>query len=104
MQFLEALRATCRNGPSKIRIITLDSTRRDLLQNANTLVKTQGMELNCSRVPKYGPGRRDIHDRRLTFVMEGQRTTVILTGGIDRYMDNRKECAVIIGKTESLGK
>lgn len=104
LQFLENLRKICRSGPSAIQIVALDPAYKDLLQPLENSLKACAIRFGCTRIPKYGPGRRDIHDRRLTFVMGEQRTTVILTGGIDRYMDNRKECAVIIGKKQCAGK
>jgi hypothetical protein len=51
------------------------------------------------RVPAFGLGRRDLHDRRLVFKTAAKiskRIDVLLTGGIDRYMEARFETSVIV--------
>ena len=53
--------------------------------------------------PRYGPLRRDFHDRRIVFIADAKkplkRVTVLLTGGIDRYLESRFECGVIVHET-----
>lgn len=60
-------------------------------------------EPGSKTTPRYGPNRRDFHDRRLVFIPDAKRpqkrVTVLLTGGIDRYLEPRFECGVIVHET-----
>jgi hypothetical protein len=51
-------------------------------------------------IPRFGPNRRDFHDRRVVFIADvkkpQKRVTVLLTGGVDRYWEPRFECGVIV--------
>ena len=84
-------------SPKTITLVTLDAADKKLLASLQKKMTDQDIDFECKRVPRHGPGRRDIHDRRLLFTINKKTTSVILTGGIDRYMDKHKECAVIVG-------
>ncbi|HVU16613.1 MAG TPA: DEAD/DEAH box helicase [Candidatus Didemnitutus sp.] len=61
-------------------------------------VESRGAVFSVFKVPTHGPGRRDFHDRRVTFTTaakQPRKYTILLTGGIDRYMDARFETSVI---------
>lgn len=63
------------------------------------LLQKQGGTATLERVPSYGSGHRDFHDRRATFIPDAKlrknRITTLLTGGLDRYMNRDKEIVVI---------
>jgi hypothetical protein len=50
-------------------------------------------------VTSWGPARTDFHDRRVIFQPDAanprRRVTVLLTGGVDRYLNERVECGII---------
>lgn len=54
-------------------------------------------------VPVSGPRRRDFHDRRLIFTanakMPAIRIVVLLTGGLDRYIEPKFETSIIVHRT-----
>lgn len=61
-------------------------------------IEARGATFTIFKVPAHGPGRRDFHDRRVTLTTaakQPRKYTVLLTGGIDRYMDARFETSVI---------
>ena len=96
IDLLNAFSKILAGNPAKVTLITLDTANRKLLDSVQKRMAKNSIDFTCKRIPRHGPGRRDSHDRRLLFTIEKKVTTVILTGGIDRYMDVRKECAVII--------
>ena len=63
-------------------------------------VESHNSRLVCHLVPVSGPGRKDFHDRRISFIPDRakpqRRVTVLLTGGIDRYMSPKFECSIIV--------
>lgn len=90
--------------PKVLRLRTKDE-RDKAAQNLmktelERLLKSNGSEAKLERVPNFGPGRRDFHDRRIVFIPDvktpKKRTLVLITGGMDRYMDHQKEIAVIV--------
>jgi len=65
-------------------------------------VESRASQIKVERVPAFGPGRRDLHDRRLVFKTAAKtpkRIEVLLTGGIDRYMESRFESSIIVRHT-----
>jgi hypothetical protein len=73
-----------------------------LLSQFETLVRAAGCTVGVQQVPTYGPGKRDFHDRRFVFQDETdakKRITVLLTGGLDRYMDAACECSLVFQST-----
>lgn len=64
-------------------------------------VEGNGATGQVRQVQSRGPARRDFHDRRvlLTPVSVGDRPTsrvsVMMTGGIDRYMQEKFECSLV---------
>ena len=65
-------------------------------------MNTHGTVVDVRTVPKSGPHRVDFHDRRIVFqpdtVSSRNRVTILLTGGVDRYMDKKYECGIITHK------
>jgi hypothetical protein len=64
-------------------------------------LEQHGSALAVRRVARYGPsGRQDFHDRRVIFQSDDgaspRRVTVILTGGLDRYIADKFECGIIV--------
>jgi hypothetical protein len=91
--------------PTKIEIKTRDEGGREqaeLIEDLEEFLKSHGVMLTTRRisaVAAYGARRPDFHDRRLVFYSDPanarRRVTVLLTGGIDRYLNDRVECGII---------
>ena len=62
-------------------------------------LKPHGTVVHVRRVVMNGPRRMDFHDRRLIFQADAanprNRVTVLLTGGVDHYLDQEFECGII---------
>ena len=89
--------------PAKFELKTRDireAGQDAMLRELQKFLESKGSAFASQRVPSYGPGRRDFHDRRIIFQLDAnnpkKRTTVLLTGGIDRYMDSKVECSVVL--------
>ena len=107
-RFLAELRALCGQWPGELKIHARESTdfagqpaARAALEKH---LQTAGVpQATVKLMPRFGSVRRDFHDRRVVFIADAKkpqkRMTVLLTGGIDRYMELRFECGVIIHQT-----
>ncbi|MBT7064855.1 MAG: DUF1998 domain-containing protein [Verrucomicrobia bacterium] len=95
VELLDLLVALSGRDVAGVELVTLESADRKCLAELKQLMDRRNIDFSCTMVPRSGPGRKDLHDRRLHFSFEDGEATAILTGGIDRYMDNRKECAII---------
>ena len=66
------------------------------LENA---LKSKGVELNIRFITKSNQTGKDFHDRRVIFQTDAnnprRRISVLLTGGVDRYLNSDFECGVI---------
>lgn len=62
--------------------------------------KKVGTAIAITRVPTFGPGKKDFHDRRIVFRFKEpitlKATTVLMSGGVDRYMNPQNECSIVI--------
>lgn len=71
-----------------------------VLEDLERDLKQRGSSLAVRCVTTYGPGRQDFHDRRVIFQSDDgaspKRVTVILTGGLDRYIAAKFECGIIV--------
>jgi hypothetical protein len=88
--------------PRKVELRVREDGTPDLRARAEDCRRwlvTKGTEGKVTCVSSHGPQRRDFHDRRLIFMVNesqpNRRTVVLLTGGIDRYMETRFECSAI---------
>jgi ATP-dependent helicase YprA (DUF1998 family) len=103
--FIEELATLWASWPKRFEIKirhTGESSQTAMLSKFEALVRKAGCTLSVQQVPTYGPGKRDFHDRRIVFRDEANtisRITVLLTGGLDRYLDSSCECSLIIQGT-----
>ena len=102
-RFIEALLPLMSKNPAKLLIRTRleqDPAQKLMLQDLEKWLKPKGISFAFELVPSFGPGRKDFHDRRIFFFPDEsnlkKRITVVMTGGIDRYLDSRFECSVVI--------
>lgn len=104
-QFLGEIQKLCGQWPDELRIHARESMDYSGQASARAAVEkhfqTSGVsKASVKLMPRYGPGRRDFHDRRIVFITDAKkpqkRVTVLLTGGIDRYLESRFECGVIV--------
>ena len=100
LSFLEQLAKLWQKWPAKIEIKTRDTGEQNsIIGELQRAVKPHGTVVDVRRVPTKGPNRVDFHDRRIIFQPDEKnarrRVTVLLTGGIDRYLDHKFECGVI---------
>lgn len=69
-------------------------------------LSAKGTTLKSLPQPAFGPTRKFFHDRRIKFVLgiapKQKMALVLLTGGVDRYMNNKVECSLVI--QDELGK
>lgn len=99
-RFLEDLGKLWQSWPAKVEIKTRDTgDQGQLIANLQRVLATRGTSVDVRRVPARGPHRVDFHDRRIIFQAEDgkqrRRVTVLLTGGIDRYLDPQFECGIV---------
>lgn len=63
-------------------------------------LKAKGTILKSLPQPAFGPRRKFFHDRRLRFLLSSspkrKEALVLLTGGVDRYMNSKVECSLVI--------
>jgi hypothetical protein len=99
--FLNQLAALWPKWPTRIEIKTRDTGDQNrLIARLQQELGPHGVAIDVRRVVSSGPYRIDFHDRRIIFQPDlgnlRRRVTVLLTGGIDRYMDQKSECGVIV--------
>jgi hypothetical protein len=89
--------------PTKFELRTRVSEEPDqklMIQDLEKWLKGKGTAFSFQLVPVFGFGKLDFHDRRLVFQPEQSNTkkriTVLMTGGIDRYLDSKFECSIVI--------
>lgn len=88
--------------PTKLEVKTRDtglSEQKRMIADLEEALKPHGTQLQVHRVVMGGYRRTDFHDRRLIFQPDfanpRRRVTVLLTGGVDRYLDQKFECGII---------
>jgi hypothetical protein len=89
--------------PAKIELRTRVSEEPDqklMIHDLEKWLKGKGASFSFQLVPVFGLGKKDFHDRRLVFQTEPsnskKRISVLMTGGIDRYLDPKFECSIVI--------
>jgi hypothetical protein len=107
-QFLGELRKLLDNWPDELTLHARENVEFSDQQSAKAALEKYLQAAGVSKVsvklmPRYGPNRRDFHDRRIIFIPDAKRpqkrVTILLTGGIDRYLEPRFECGVIVHET-----
>ena len=101
-QFLDGIGALWPVPPRTVQLrateprIGRDAIMAELKSWQRALEKT-GVRIQADLVPAHGPGGGDFHDCRITFqpspparagTTAASRVTVLLTGGLDRYLGN----------------
>ena len=105
LDFLRSLDKLWKKFPALILLRTRhapDSDQSAMEANLKQFVQTRGSALKLEKIPAFGPGRRDLHHRRLVFTTAAKtpkQIEVLLTGGIDRYMQSRFETSVVVRRT-----
>jgi hypothetical protein len=101
-RFLETIFPLMAACPAKIELRTRVSEEPDqklMIQDLEKWLKNKGAAFSFQLVPVFGLGKKDFHDRRLVFQPDQsntkKRTTVLMTGGIDRYLDPKFECSLV---------
>jgi hypothetical protein len=104
-RLLDGLSRVWQSWPQKLEIKTrkeLTGDQANFINDLRVALNTHGTVVDVRTVPKSGPQRVDFHDRRIVFqpdtVSSRNRITILLTGGVDRYMDKKYECGIIIHK------
>jgi hypothetical protein len=101
-RFIEMLVAMMTQAPGKMVLRTRHEDgpgQKLMLQDLAKWLKDKHIQFEPELVPSFGPGRKDFHDRRIVFVPDEKnakkRITVLMTGGIDRYLDPQFECSIV---------
>jgi hypothetical protein len=99
-RFLEELGKLWQSWPTKVEIKTRDTgDQGQLIANLQRALAARGTSVDVRRVPAKGPHRVDFHDRRIIFQADDgkqrRRITVLLTGGLDRYLEPQFECGIV---------
>lgn len=104
-RFLESLKSLCGQWPDELRIRARETPEFGGQAAARAALEKQMQAAGVPKLaltldPRFGPRRRDFHDRRIVFVPDAKKTqkrvTVLLTGGIDRYLEPRFECGIVV--------
>lgn len=102
-RFLETIFPLMAACPAKIELRTRVSEEPDqklMIQDLEKWLKGKGSAFSFQLVPAFGLGKKDFHDRRLVFQSEPtsskKRIAVLMTGGIDRYLDSKFECSLVV--------
>lgn len=102
LRFLNELAKLWSKWPTKIEVKTRDEGSDEqnmIIADLENMLKQRGTALDVRVITTWGPSRTDFHDRRLIFQPDlsnpRRRITVLLTGGVDRYLNNRVECGII---------
>ena len=103
LNFLGEVAKLWQKWPAKLELKTRDTGTPDqkrMIEKFENALKTHGTVLDVRRVTTSGPRRTDFHDRRLVFQVDNnnprKRAVVLLTGGVDRYLEPKFECSVIV--------
>jgi hypothetical protein len=79
---------------------TEDGSHRLIIEDLRKWLLARGTVLRERIEPAKGPSRKYFHDRRIIFVGgttdKPKRATVLLTGGIDRYMNVSLESSIVV--------
>ena len=101
-RFLDEVARLWQKWPTKLELKTRDTgtmAQQGMITEFEKALKSHGTALDVRRVATSGPRRTDFHDRRLIFQPDAnnprKRADVLLTGGVDRYLDPKFECSVI---------
>ena len=101
-RFVEMLFPFMAKAPERLILRTRhedDPAQKLMLQDLGKWLKDKHTQFEPDLVPTFGPGRKDFHDRRIVFFPDEKnprkRITVLMTGGIDRYLDPKFECSVV---------
>lgn len=101
-RFLGELAKLWDNFPAKIELKIRDAEtpeQRQLMHDMANTLKSHATVLSFRCLAASGPHRADFHDRRLIFQPDAanvhRRVTVLLTGGVDRYLNDKVECGII---------
>jgi ATP-dependent helicase YprA (DUF1998 family) len=102
-RFIESLLKLMSNNPAQIIVRTRhhqDPVQKYVLQDWEKWLKNKGITPKIELVPSIGPMRKDFHDRRMHFFPDEsnlkKRIAVLMTGGVDRYLDSKFECSIVI--------
>lgn len=102
-RLLEQLSSLWRSFPKEIFLRAREPEPSPQTATLETVLRkyvdSKGSKFALYKVPSYGPKRRDFHDRRLVFATSAQkpvRTEVLLTGGVDRYVEPRFETSLVV--------
>lgn len=107
-RFIYQLKDFCGIWPDELRIYTRENPDFDgqplaAMGLEKTLKAGGAPNVSVTLKSRFGPNRRDFHDRRITFIPDvkrfQKRIAVLLTGGVDRYTESRFECSIITHKT-----
>jgi hypothetical protein len=107
-RFLESLRSHCGHWPDELKIQARESPEFGGQAAARAALERQMQTADVPKfavtlIPRFGSRRRDFHDRRIVFVPDARkpqkRVTVLLTGGVDRYLEPRFECGIVVHQT-----
>jgi hypothetical protein len=101
-RFLDEIAKLWQKWPTKLELKTRDNgtpNQKGIITDFDKFLKSHGTALDVRRVVTSGPRRTDFHDRRLIFQPDvnnpRKRVVVLLTGGVDRYLDQKFECGII---------
>ncbi len=102
-RFLETIIPLMAGCPANVELRTRVSDepgQKLMIQDLEKWLKGKGASFSFQLVPVFGPAKKDFHDRRLVFQPEQsnskKRVAVLMTGGIDRYLDSKFECSIVI--------
>ncbi len=101
-RFLDEVAKLWQKWPTKLELKTRDTgtpNQKGMITDFEKYLKPHSTALDVRRVVTSGPRRTDFHDRRLIFQPDinnpRKRVVVLLTGGVDRYLDLKFECGII---------
>jgi len=101
-RFIDGLGKLWQTWPTRIELKTGHSKSADqetMTRQLERTLKSKGVELNVRFITKSSQTGKDFHDRRVIFQTDAnnprRRISVLLTGGVDRYLNSDFECGVI---------
>jgi hypothetical protein len=105
-RFLEIFFPLMTACPKKVELRTRTGEEPDqklMLHDLGKWLKEKGASFSFQLVPVFGIGKKDFHDRRLVFQPDESNTkkriTILMTGGVDRYLDSKFECSIVIQRS-----